>query len=786
MRPKTSLYLRGICFILLFFLLSVFADKIQAQSSGPSVGYNIVNNLYGKWNGKSIFDIIGEHNRGGAVTVRLTQSELEANPSLIDDIQSQAEKYNLKITWQPEQWSAVTPEEFRNFWIPHLSQIKTGTISLFVEYNYFYSGNRGGKDYAQILIDALSSPNIHVPIGTTNFNTTNGPGVNPQTGQPMMSWDQFLGDIKAYGAAHGHPNLLNEIKVWSLSAYYGGATAEGAAIGLLGKIREMKEALTNMGVDLSDKRIIIPEAGLDPTGVSIKQRLKIAPQFAAEVERLLKEDSQLSGLVDSLTFLIMDDRSGKQYLMYKDENGNWVIADYDKLGILAMSGPANVHNPIEDGIDFGITKAEPFTVTGTSEDAMKEGVRNMGVNFILLAKMNKLGNDLKKTFENVRLPSAKDLPPARISRGYIIFYYCEDGKEGWPRYAGTVWFETPKYYKKAATATYELGDLMTTKETRAAPNPLAAKESEGGSYLALDDRSEAPLIMSPGDSSEHEEFRLVLGPSSCRVSGGVASCTVSLNGTQRFGHMWVDALVNGEVKKFVGINKVPGPGAAPNQYQFQVECPGGECEIGIRAANLDVRSHPGVYSVCQADAASGKDECVFEGTISAPMPSFICGGVGYDKGEKVENVKGKAHEGFSLKGIAMIKTIIETITDAAGQVIEMIRDKLIKKTYRVYPTVFTPYTNAAEAKLTGEVSLPFLLPETVIRKKHADSEIVLEGNTKNVKDSKDRGTKSIDASTYRDCTRNVDHRGNDLNMVRLPSDEPIDSGCEGVDVEYNL
>ncbi len=396
----------------------------------------------------------------------------------------------------------------------------------------------------------------------------------------------------------------------------------------------------------------------------------------------------------------------------------------------------------EQGIDWGWTRGEPFVVIGKEDEAgvlreAKEKIRRIILTYFETAKINFLASTVDFAFEKINLPQNPNLTSKNRSKGYVDFYYCQRGLAEWPRFGGTIEFDAPSYYKQAATATYQYGDMMTVSQTRAARSPLANLPQPTG-FLAEERKDQGVIITEGSVLAESEQgFKFILSPSSCTASGGNVNCEINIKGSERYGHMWV--WVNDQ---FVGINAVPGLEEAPNTYHFSFSCPAGNCLVTVRALNLDIQDHPTIVSSCDLVVGSkGSGSCSFEGAVPiTPPPPPLCEIGAYDRG------KGEiAKEPVPTRGIAnvtgvlsiLIKQIWRELKDELGKIIDKWEEREYDlKEYVVFPYISHPYTKASEIKFRQEVSLPFTLPGEGHNLEHAQTRVEYEVGNKNPPGSK--------------------------------------------------
>jgi len=435
-------------FVFIFISFFIFPSLVRADS----YGYNVVNNFYntdGSFNDK-VFELLA----GGTATVRLISGEINAHPGLIADIEAAAREYSINLIWQPEDWHATTSAEFNSFWVEQLSHITMGTISLFTEYNYF---DGSPSEYAAILQSALSA-GFQVPVGTTNFNITN------PTGSGMTQYVEFLQEVD------NNCHCLSQIPVWSVSIYgrYDGTNVNQAVDDFINQLQGFKDALASLGIDLAGKTIIIPEAGLDP-GKPIGERLNLAVQFAQELE-----NRGVPG-VEGITFLLMDDKTGKQYLVVKvcDPSGNcqWVVMDYSDFGIIGLSGPGGSGQLKRAGTAQGesfIVEVSAGLFWDSAESARSAALKKAakvtvkgGASNIDVSDNEALSMSLKEVNQKIIPPGVTNQNEERVSAGKILFEVCEEDTYNWFVAEGDIdLFDIPNSYQRASTNGQQIAGFM--------------------------------------------------------------------------------------------------------------------------------------------------------------------------------------------------------------------------------------------------------------------------------------------------------------------------------------
>jgi len=524
-----------------FFLLLLFFGRRLSPVLAQEVGYNIVNNFFDEENkfNEAAFRALQKE---GAVTVRITGGDLAGHPDLIEQIQGAAEKYDLQLIWQPEDWSATTPQHFEKFWLPHLEKIKRGKISLFTEYNYHY----GHPDYyAQILQRALTRLGDRVAF--TNLNITNPSGKESPFGETMVNYQEFLSQIK-----ERCPNCLEQVSTWAVSVYsqdFGGFKRQ---------LKEFTDYLSGLGISLQGKKIIIPEAGLDPS-LPFEERWRRITDFAAELTARQGEIAQIlqqKGMtLSALTFLFMDDATGQQFLLVRDQNGQWQIVEYSQLGLRGGVGPAGI-----GWCDYDWRIGQLFWLVGKDASDIQAGVRKIALRRAKLPNLRPLAQVVEGIRRRIRPPSSQEKKRPVVScRAYVEFYYCPEGSSGEPILLGEgerVWLEVKQYYAQMAAATYQVGDWVRSEKRAKSPGSTAVNFAGSGLAMAQDEGMTKRVlgesrVALPSCDQIRSSSASPMRSEPVYVGGGV---TVNVPLAERVIE-WVEKIVEG-VKRLVPVEKL--------------------------------------------------------------------------------------------------------------------------------------------------------------------------------------------------------------------------------------
>ncbi|MFH1561688.1 MAG: hypothetical protein ABID04_03905, partial [Patescibacteria group bacterium] len=213
---------------------------------------------------------------------------------------------------------------------------------------------------------------------------------------------------------------------------------------------------------LANKKIIIPEAGIDPAK-PIGERLQIALNFAKQLEaRLSSSEIKNKFNIDSVSFLLMDDKTGKQYLIVKDADGNWVIMEYDSFNIIALSGQEAIITELFERV--GIARGNGFEITksvcwGNYDEAIQGALKalNTYVNH---------NTPVKNNFSGVL---DKLLPPDEIKKNrsdeslgkMLNWEVCEAGTQDYWYPEGEIKYQVPAEYSGRSVQGVQLNEMLS-------------------------------------------------------------------------------------------------------------------------------------------------------------------------------------------------------------------------------------------------------------------------------------------------------------------------------------
>ncbi|OFY45379.1 MAG: hypothetical protein A2Z69_00070 [Bacteroidetes bacterium RBG_13_44_24] len=314
--------------ILSFFTFFLFFFLLPSSVLGatcPPIGTNVATNF----DRKNLEFIAKNANCSGPIpiTIIITPA-LVQNTNLLIQVQKDLRELNFNPTWRP--WGFVDPSSSElQDWIDAFSLLKIGQLQTWNEWNRYKEA--GSLDpvrdamVVQALLDARDAGIISIPIGNTPLDILNFTDMHftqywrafHQACPTCIERLDFIVS-NVYAPSQYGPNSVQEfIKTWQ---------------------KELDFLRNELKVDLTGKFFIISEAGLAPGAyTNFDQRLKDTLLFAQKLEEyILAHPGEFPNL-DQITFLLMNDETGEQYLIYRkcDDQGNctWEVANYLVINI---------------------------------------------------------------------------------------------------------------------------------------------------------------------------------------------------------------------------------------------------------------------------------------------------------------------------------------------------------------------------------------------------------------------------------------------------------------------
>lgn len=294
-------------YCLRFLISPVFADESYIISF-------FGNNLVTGYSFQQLEDL--RKARGGTapipVTVRITPEGIQQNPNLISQLESYSRDLHLQINYQVDFWHSPDAQE-RAGMIPELTKITTpgNTITLGVEYHFFYDLST----YPDFVRDILNA-GVTAPLISTNFNITNPSGPNGPNGNYMYS----LQDTISY-LARTCPECLTSMSEIAISNYQDDIGS------WINEIHRVREILASAGLGLENKPLKIVEAGPDPNKGSFEERVAKAITLANELTAYFANNpEEFKNLnISGITFLIHDAATGRIAMLVMGPDGQWQI-----------------------------------------------------------------------------------------------------------------------------------------------------------------------------------------------------------------------------------------------------------------------------------------------------------------------------------------------------------------------------------------------------------------------------------------------------------------------------
>src|SRR4030042_4688636 len=320
--------------ILSFFTFFLFFFLLPSSVLGatcPPIGTNVATNF----DRKNLEFIAKNANCSGPIpiTIIITPA-LVQNTNLLIQVQKDLRELNFNPTWRP--WGFVDPSSSElQDWIDAFSLLKIGQLQTWNEWNRYKEA--GSLDpvrdamVVQALLDARDAGIISIPIGNTPLDILNFTDMHftqywrafHQACPTCIERLDFIVS-NVYAPSQYGPNSVQEfIKTWQ---------------------KELDFLRNELKVDLTGKFFIISEAGLAPGAyTNFDQRLKDTLLFAQKLEEyILAHPGEFPNL-DQITFLLMNDETGEQYLIYRecDDQGNctWKVANYPVININVPGSP---------------------------------------------------------------------------------------------------------------------------------------------------------------------------------------------------------------------------------------------------------------------------------------------------------------------------------------------------------------------------------------------------------------------------------------------------------------
>jgi hypothetical protein len=340
--------LKKILILVFFFLL--FPGSIFAQNPCDSIGSNFGNN-WDEANLKFFRERLtcdGSSPAGIIITAGdLVNLEAKSGKLMIQHIKDLTDKYKLDVIWRgwgnPQDFDPVLHPEIRNG-----LKILTG--------EKFYPGNEQNYCVAESCPGGQPNPQAAALVHKHLLEAGLGiilviPPLNTQnpSGNQMMLWKEYLDQY-----SQACPECLKNAQ-FAAANIYTPANNPGSVDAWAEEAKKYYQYLVDKGFA---GKLIITEAGVNPGAYqNFDQKISATLEFAKALEERLKTDFQLAAIIDKLNFFIMNDETGKQYLIHRvcDATGNckWEIVEYLTYNVMVPGflplkeelAPGNCENP---------------------------------------------------------------------------------------------------------------------------------------------------------------------------------------------------------------------------------------------------------------------------------------------------------------------------------------------------------------------------------------------------------------------------------------------------------
>lgn len=470
----------------------------------------------------------------------------------------------------------------------------------------------------------------------------------------------------------------------------------------------------------------------------------------------LSGDSSLSGVLQSIMWYAWSDAMNDGFGLV-DADGNpkqELIAFLEAiLGDLPEGfldrfdfSPINM-DPIAAAlgvIDSGETMLEPVIFLGERPDA--DYARTWTVNYLETANILDIGNSTAVHFENINLPLNPNYTKREKSTGHVRFLYCREGAAEFPRpVEGIVYFEVPAYYSQAALSTYQVSDMMTYPDQRAAQTPNLASIGIPNNISQKDglkkEDPEAVLASFPRQVLAQSNSNCPdIGYSTWVENGQLCWEIKGTIGSGLDACDWgYEVLIDGQP-----VAGVPIIGGANNclvkeEEQTRINCYmggtapvpfSGNGQVSLNITQLQysqgIDCRPSMYreNICEVQD-DGTVVCTnSEGQVIERPQAPPCYAGSYTTGERLP----VPNEPVVTSGLAKIAAGIlsrwEEFWGTVDGIEKWLKDIFgVGDRYVIFPIITHPYTNASEIKYRQDFSAPFTLPGEGKNQKHAEVDI---------------------------------------------------------------
>lgn len=315
-------------FAIITACISIVIIKPTPIYAGPCSS-DVGSNLAGNWDESNLKFIRDSANCDGpiAVNVIFTPGDLvDVDPATgeprIATIIKLMEKYNLDVTWRG--WGNPTdfdpegdPELFAGLQYLNGEKVFFGNEQNYCTAESCPGGSPNPQAVATVYQHMLEAGlNIEIVLPPLNMQNPNA--------EKMIEWQSWM-----EGFYQTCPACIANADYAAVNAYTLSTDPDNVETWVQ-QVKDYYQFLNDRGFD---GQLIIAEAGVNPGAYqNFDERVQATIAFAQALESRLATDSQLNSIIDKVTFFLMDDATGKQFMVYRscDANGvcTWQVAEY--------------------------------------------------------------------------------------------------------------------------------------------------------------------------------------------------------------------------------------------------------------------------------------------------------------------------------------------------------------------------------------------------------------------------------------------------------------------------
>ena len=325
--PSTRITVLLLACLAGFLIFRQNSPGIAATPCPPGIG----SNLGGNWDESNLEFLRESANCDGPIDVNiiitagdLTDVDPNTGQTRIQTIQTLTDEYNLNVVYRlwgnPLDYDPVQHPEL----LTGLALLNGEAVFFGNEQNYCTAEDCPGPDgnpdpttVARVYRDLLNAGlDINIVLLPLNMQ-------NP-TQEKMLEWRTFMDTF-----VQTCPECLASVDFAAINAYTP-STDPGSVDAWVNQVETYYQYLQEHGFQ---GRLIVAEAGVNPGAYqNFDQRVQATIDFAKALENRMAVDQQLQMMIDRITFFLMDDSTGKQYMIYRscDANGvcTWNVVEY--------------------------------------------------------------------------------------------------------------------------------------------------------------------------------------------------------------------------------------------------------------------------------------------------------------------------------------------------------------------------------------------------------------------------------------------------------------------------